>query len=163
LWDRPISKTWNINMTTLKVIVSDQKLPNFQPKMQASACYIEMDNHLLLIQQASRKSEEGLWGVPAGKLEPGETPEAAAKRELFEETGIQMLTSTQIQYLNTLYIRKPDIDYVYYMFKIHLDKKPTIRLTSEHHNYRWANFKDMENMPLRAGAKEALQYYRKRI
>jgi ADP-ribose pyrophosphatase len=31
--------------------------------------------------------EQTLWEVPAGTLEPGETPEATARRELLEETG----------------------------------------------------------------------------
>lgn len=147
-------------MTKQKAEVSDKKLPNFQPKMEASSCYLEIDDHLLLIQQATGKPEEGLWGVPAGKLELNETPEAAAKRELFEETGIQIHSSSQVQYLGTLYIRKPDLDYIYYMFKIHLHGKPHIHLSFEHNNYMWASAKDLENIPLRAGVKEALQYYR---
>ena len=35
-----------------------------------------------------RRSDSGLWGVPGGGLEPGETFEAAAIRELEEETGL---------------------------------------------------------------------------
>lgn len=33
----------------MQVEVSDQKLVNFQPKMEASACYLEVDNRILLI------------------------------------------------------------------------------------------------------------------
>lgn len=147
-------------MGKTNVEVSDRKFPNFQHAMEASACYLEIEGRLLLIQQAIGRPEEGLWGVPAGKLEIGETPEAAAKRELFEETGIQIQKPSQIQYLRTLYIRKPDLDYVYYVFKIQLDKKPLIHLSFEHENYQWASAKDLEVLPLRAGVKKALQYYR---
>ena len=42
----------------------------------------------------SRKTDHEDFGLPAGKLNPGETPEQAAKRELFEETG---LTATKLE------------------------------------------------------------------
>lgn len=145
----------------LKVEVSDQKLTDFRPTMKASACYLEVDGQILLIQQEKGKTDEGMWGVPAGKLETDETPEAAARRELFEETGIQISSAFRIVYLETLYIRKPDLDYIYYMFKVHLDKRPSIELSVEHSNYRWADSNDLRSLPLRPGVKEALEYYRK--
>jgi 8-oxo-dGTP pyrophosphatase MutT (NUDIX family) len=142
------------------VEVSDRKPINFRPKMEASACYLEIDDRLLFIQQGKGKTDEDLWGVPAGKLEPYETPEAAAKRELFEETNVDASSFSQIVYLGTLYIRKPDLHYVYYMFKVHLETQPFIQLSIEHSNYCWANAEDLKNLPLRPGALEALQYYR---
>jgi 8-oxo-dGTP pyrophosphatase MutT (NUDIX family) len=35
-----------------------------------------------------RGSRDGCWGLPKGKVDPGETDEQAARRELAEETGI---------------------------------------------------------------------------
>lgn len=34
-----------------------------------------------------KRGDDGTWAVPGGKLEPGETPEAAARREVLEECG----------------------------------------------------------------------------
>ena len=47
-------------------------------------------NNQILITQRSLKASflPGNWGIPAGKIEFGEDTETAAKRELFEETGL---------------------------------------------------------------------------
>lgn len=43
---------------------------------------------LLVARRAAGEHLEGLWEFPGGKLGPGEEPEAAARRELSEETGL---------------------------------------------------------------------------
>lgn len=45
------------------------------------------DGRILLIRQYRHSVGEFLWELVAGRKEPGETPLAAAKRELAEETG----------------------------------------------------------------------------
>lgn len=52
----------------------------------ASVALIDRDN-VLLIQRA-RKPYFGMWSLPGGRLEPGETPEQAAQREIAEEVGL---------------------------------------------------------------------------
>lgn len=142
-----------------KLEVHEKEPEGFTPQAQVAACYLEVDNKLLLLQNACWKLEPGKWGVPAGKLENGETPENAAIRELFEETAISLKNPSQVQHLNSLYIRKPEVDYVYHLFKVQLDQIPDVHLSNEHQNYKWATSKDLEEMPLMTGAKEALQCY----
>jgi ADP-ribose pyrophosphatase len=42
---------------------------------------------ILLVRQYRLPARQYLWEIPAGRLDPGETPLKAAKRELAEETG----------------------------------------------------------------------------
>ena len=131
----------------------------FFPYVEVSACYVEIEGSLLLLQCSQEKEEHGAWGVPAGKIEKGETPHAAACRELWEETGILTEEMDRILSIGTLYIHKPNIQYVYHMFKVGLDSKPSIVLSKEHSNYKWATREEMSQMPLMLGAYECLNKY----
>ena len=53
-----------------------------------AAALVDLDGRVLLQQRPEGKSLAGLWEFPGGKVEAGETPEAALIRELEEELGI---------------------------------------------------------------------------
>ncbi len=58
-----------------------------------AAALIDLDGRVLLQQRPIGKELAGLWEFPGGKVEPGETPEAALIRELAEELGISVSQS----------------------------------------------------------------------
>lgn len=51
---------------------------------------IEKGSKVFAARRNPERSAGGLWEFPGGKLEPGETPEGALKRELREELGIEV-------------------------------------------------------------------------
>lgn len=136
--------------------VYTKKPDGFSPIIEVAACYLEIDGKLLLVQRSAHKSEPGTWSVPAGKIEANESPEQGALRELFEETGIAL---NSMEHFGTLYIRKPDIDYVYHQYKKQLDEAPQVFLSDEHQAYQWAIIETIPSLPLMEGAKEALIHY----
>ncbi len=59
----------------------------------SAVALIDPDGRILLAQRPEGKSMAGLWEFPGGKIESGETPEAALIRELQEELGIDTWAS----------------------------------------------------------------------
>ncbi|MGZ3215565.1 (deoxy)nucleoside triphosphate pyrophosphohydrolase [Paracoccus sp. T5] len=59
----------------------------------SAVALIDPDGRVLLAQRPEGKAMAGLWEFPGGKVEPGETPEAALIRELHEELGIETWNS----------------------------------------------------------------------
>ena len=53
-----------------------------------AAALVDVDGRVLIGRRPSGKQMAGLWEFPGGKVEAGETPEAALIRELHEELGI---------------------------------------------------------------------------
>jgi 8-oxo-dGTP diphosphatase len=51
------------------------------------------DGRLLLTRRPEGDALAGFWELPGGKVEPGETPEAALEREWREELGVEVAGS----------------------------------------------------------------------
>jgi ADP-ribose pyrophosphatase len=74
------------------------------------------DPRVLLIRQFRHAAEDFIWEVPAGRLDAGETPEACARRELEEETGMRART---IEPLTTIYTTPGFTDERIHLFLAH--------------------------------------------
>ncbi|KCZ45396.1 8-oxo-dGTP diphosphatase MutT [Hyphomonas sp. CY54-11-8] len=81
----------------------------------AAALYNDK-GEILLAQRPEGKQLAGLWEFPGGKVEPGETPEAALVRELHEELSITVKES-KLQPLTFASFTYPDFHLLMPLYK----------------------------------------------
>ncbi len=111
----------------------------------AGILYVSGDSVLLL-----KRSDTGLWAFPGGKIEDGETPEQAALRESFEETGLKPANMEQID-------RTDDGSVEFTTFLAKIDRSgPT--LDDEHTEFTWADLASPPQ-PLHPGVAKTLKKY----
>lgn len=63
---------------------------------QVVAGILEQDGRILICQRRADQPHPLKWEFPGGKMESGETPQAALARELREELGIESEPATEI-------------------------------------------------------------------
>lgn len=119
---------------------------DFHPEFQIAVCICQYNDTFLLLQRQIGKGQENQWGVPAGKLEVGELPGKAARRELFEETGINV-PLTKFNYIDKMFDRYPTFDFIINLFSIKLNQKDEVILNKkEHQNYKWVTLTEALKM-----------------
>ncbi|PZE22021.1 NUDIX hydrolase [Paenibacillus xerothermodurans] len=86
-----------------------------------------LDDRMLVVEQYRKPLERSQIEIPAGKLEPGEDPAEAAKRELEEETGYRC---ANLKHLSSFYTSPGFSDEILHLYvaehlvegNIHLDE-----------------------------------------
>src|SRR3989344_2960483 len=114
------------------------KIPeNFNPRFEIASCFIECDGKIILLQRHREKSQGGRWGLPAGKVQKGESIEKAVLREVREETGLD-IPEEKISYFGKTFHHHGDYDFVFHMFSTTFGSLPKIRInTYEHKEFAW--------------------------
>lgn len=90
--------------------------------MNAAACIIVNDDNQILLQL---RGDDHFWGLPGGIMELGETIEEAVNREVFEETGLELIQPT---FLGTFYNPHkvwPNGDEAYILCHVFVARKTT--------------------------------------
>ncbi len=78
------------------------------------AAVIERDGRVLIGQRPAGKRHALKWEFPGGKVEPGESPEDALRRELDEELGIQAAIGDRIAEYDYAYPGREPIRLIFF-------------------------------------------------
>ncbi len=79
-----------------------------------AAAILEEDGRILIVQRPPDAAMGGLWEFPGGKLEPGETPEAALVREIAEELGVAIAVDALYAVVEHRYPDGPAVRLLFY-------------------------------------------------
>lgn len=134
---------------------------NFNPTVEGAGCYCEHEDKILMVRRHPQKFQGDTWGIPGGKLDPGETARQAVIRECWEEVGLEVDDRALI-HLETVYMRFHSHDAIFHMFYHRFFDVPVITLSlSEHTEARWVTIPESLELNLIAGGRESIDLYLK--
>ena len=111
-------------------------------------CYLEYDGRFVVLLRHAHKPDGNSWGLPGGKVEPGESDEQAIARELAEETGYSTKPG-ELELLGVYHFTMPDggpVDYVTY--RVRIDKPHQVVIeASAHAAHKWVTAAECYAMP----------------
>jgi ADP-ribose pyrophosphatase YjhB (NUDIX family) len=103
----------------------------------AATLIVDAAGRLLLM----KRSDSGCWGPPGGAVELGEVVETAARREVREETGLELGEMSFFGVFSgpELFYVYPNGDQVYNVTIVYLsrDWRGQVQIDGEHTEWRW--------------------------
>jgi phosphoglycolate phosphatase len=136
--------------TQISATVYLEPTPQFKPRIEVSAVFIEFNDSILLLHRQNNKSQGNKWGIPGGKVDKNESALQAAIREVREETGYD-ISKQPIENLGTVYIEYNEKDhFIYNIFRTQLEQDPgKVKINfNEHKGFTWVTPADGLKMDL---------------
>ena len=110
-------------------------------EVRVVAAAIRRHSQLLICQRPAHKRHGGLWEFPGGKVEPNESDESAARRELAEELGVDVKSVAEPDFS----VADPDSPFLIVFVPTTITGEPTCH---EHTALAWLPPDELVKLPL---------------
>jgi 8-oxo-dGTP diphosphatase len=111
-------------------------------RVDVAVAVVMREGRVLVARRMRGSHLEGLWEFPGGKVEPGESPEAAAARELEEETGLR---AGATEPLTTFLHSYPDRTVRLHAF---LARRPSGEVAAGGQSWEWVTPRALAGLPM---------------
>ena len=141
-----LSRNRNMPVILFKRVAQPPKPAAPKPMLLVVACaLVDSDGRILLAQRPEGKQLAGLWEFPGGKLNEGETPEAALIRELREELSIE----TKESCLSPLFFASHSYEKFHLLMPLYICRKWQGRVSSaEGQALAWVRPEKLADYPM---------------
>lgn len=112
-----------------------------EPSIRVVTAVVARGDRLLVCRRPPHKRHGGLWEFPGGKTEPGESDADAARRELREELGVEVLEAMPEE----LAIADPGSPFLIAFVPVTIRGEPTCH---EHTDLAWGTPAELAELPL---------------
>jgi mutator protein MutT len=111
--------------------------------------FVIRNGQYLLTRRGRDRYWGGLWDIPGGTVEVGETPENAAVRECMEEVGLSTSVWDLVSHLENLDTHGRDIKFHTLTFVLaELGDAEPVALSHEHKAHCWVGVEEALSLPL---------------
>ncbi len=137
-------------------------MPSERPKIVLVNRCIVFDKEgkkILVIKRANQEwHESGKWEFPGGKLDEGQDLNNALEREVLEETGLFIIPTSRMTYIESQVIAKGPYQGLPYIVIVGIGKKVggKIKLSKEHDKHKWVDPKNLPDLKYRGHVKKSL-------
>lgn len=128
------------DMVTVDADAGTVEIEGVTLRETASSAIVVGGRVLLLKRPAACRSFPGKWSLVAGKVEPGETPVQAARREVLEETGIEVGDPDATG--DPIHVREGSVLWKVHPFLFVMDSANPV-LNEENEAFEWVPIEDL--------------------